>query len=628
MAKKKTRSRGKTTDQQIPTYYYGSALISVLLIAVIHFSFSSSLSSQSDEDEVGFMKRKTDLPVLDAWFPGQSLDAAWEVRPLMSTVYADMKTGYQRKDTIDIVQNEENLGYMQQTIPSLFNIQNIDKVVSDPRIDFQKDVKMVKKIWKDNAEWTAIKPIEKNNPNVPVIDQLMTAFQNEDFSMIINDLEKRWGSVAKMAHSLYHELLPNYVSCNLYLTPPATGTEDGTSSGFETHWDWMDVFVVQISGQKLWTVAKQPKIFMSTPHMNRILSRKEVQQFVFQEEAYSDILLRPGDILYIPRGYPHNASTIGLDYKLQSEYLLEPQEHADPEILQRHHENLLKQPSLHLTFGIEYGCSLTYEALFHHMLHNFLQTLPPSSPVKQMIPITFPVSDCKSSIIDDYVRKDESIQQKGIQVSWEAMLHGMIARIARGSACQSMDDMKDECILRKSVPLSKAIQEISKVQVSMNEKNGFCDSTNNDKVNFGDSYSDTVDINFQKSLRSLQRSSPSISSILRFVVSLQKAENGSEFELPVKSFQQVQIHSLFVCGFGNVMGEIKVFRKSVENEDFFESIWDEFMTYASSKGNKVYNDALKEMKNDQRLNEKRRFQGNKMLLDSVGQIFEWESSDL
>jgi len=82
------------------------------------------------------------------------------------------------------------------------------------------------------------------------------------------------------------------VWANLYLTPPK-------SQGFAAHFDRHDVFVLQIAGEKRWEVwppgyflplkdsrAPQPKGMQGTPE---------------------SLLLKPGDLLYLPRGFVHQA---------------------------------------------------------------------------------------------------------------------------------------------------------------------------------------------------------------------------------------------------------------------------------------------------------------------------------
>ncbi|MEV0343917.1 cupin domain-containing protein [Nocardia sp. NPDC050713] len=78
---------------------------------------------------------------------------------------------------------------------------------------------------------------------------------------------------------------------NAYLTPPS-------AQGFATHCDTHDVFVLQISGVKRWSV------FDTEVELPLRESRRPPDvsgEPLFEQE------LRPGDLLYIPRGFPHHA---------------------------------------------------------------------------------------------------------------------------------------------------------------------------------------------------------------------------------------------------------------------------------------------------------------------------------
>jgi lysine-specific demethylase/histidyl-hydroxylase NO66 len=92
------------------------------------------------------------------------------------------------------------------------------------------------------------------------------------------------------------------VQVNAYLTPAA-------AKGLELHFDYHDVFVVQLDGAKRWRVwepltrtrlpvkaAKAPKVPMPT----------------FDElgPPAFDRTLQAGDVLYLPRGFPHAAETV------------------------------------------------------------------------------------------------------------------------------------------------------------------------------------------------------------------------------------------------------------------------------------------------------------------------------
>jgi ribosomal protein L16 Arg81 hydroxylase len=82
------------------------------------------------------------------------------------------------------------------------------------------------------------------------------------------------------------------VGANVYLTPPA-------SQGFRTHSDHEDVFVLQIDGDKQWEIWP--------PHAPLPLRNKDSPLLEDMPPAPLRILLRPGDFLYVPRGFPHRA---------------------------------------------------------------------------------------------------------------------------------------------------------------------------------------------------------------------------------------------------------------------------------------------------------------------------------
>ncbi|WP_346238150.1 cupin domain-containing protein [Niabella insulamsoli] len=82
------------------------------------------------------------------------------------------------------------------------------------------------------------------------------------------------------------------VQANLYLTP-------NKSQGFNPHWDTHDVFVLQISGTKTWHLYGFEK---ELPTKNQTFVSKG-----YSKEPIQTIQLAPGDFLYVPRGYVHDA---------------------------------------------------------------------------------------------------------------------------------------------------------------------------------------------------------------------------------------------------------------------------------------------------------------------------------
>jgi len=87
------------------------------------------------------------------------------------------------------------------------------------------------------------------------------------------------------------------VQTNVYLTPK-------TSQGFKTHYDDHDVFIMQVHGKKNWRLYQQAidKPFKGEPFDSSEHSPGELDL---------NFTMEPGDCLYIPRGYMHDATNVG-----------------------------------------------------------------------------------------------------------------------------------------------------------------------------------------------------------------------------------------------------------------------------------------------------------------------------
>jgi hypothetical protein len=77
----------------------------------------------------------------------------------------------------------------------------------------------------------------------------------------------------------------------------------GQSQGFDVHWDDHDVFVIHLEGSKRWMLYG---VTRPAP-LRRDLSDDHARP----SEAVEEILLEPGDMLYLPRGYWHAAVGVG-----------------------------------------------------------------------------------------------------------------------------------------------------------------------------------------------------------------------------------------------------------------------------------------------------------------------------
>jgi hypothetical protein len=123
-------------------------------------------------------------------------------------------------------------------------------------------------------------------------DRVADAFA-DGATIVLNALHRQSGSVGRFCRRLELELT-HPVQANAYITPP-------TARGFSVHHDTHDVFVLQTHGRKAWRVYP-PLIELASDDQPWKESLGDPGGPVLAEE------LAPGNALYIPRGFPHDAA--------------------------------------------------------------------------------------------------------------------------------------------------------------------------------------------------------------------------------------------------------------------------------------------------------------------------------
>ena len=105
--------------------------------------------------------------------------------------------------------------------------------------------------------------------------------------------------LARLANNLALAL-DHPVQVNAYLSP-------SNARGLDLHFDYHDVFVVQLGGSKRWRVWT-PLARTTDP----VKGRHSIAAPRFEElgDPLLDITMCAGDCLYLPRGYPHAAETV------------------------------------------------------------------------------------------------------------------------------------------------------------------------------------------------------------------------------------------------------------------------------------------------------------------------------
>jgi lysine-specific demethylase/histidyl-hydroxylase NO66 len=174
-----------------------------------------------------------------------------------------------------------------------------------------------------------------------VADDKVLGLVADGATLVFQALHRTWPPLVEFGSALAAEL-GHPVQINSYLTPPE-------NQGFAPHYDTHDVFVLQVSGSKRWVI--HPPVLVAPlagqdweQHRNAVVARSE-------EEPLLDIVLEPGDALYLPRGFVHSAMAQG-------------------------------QTSLHLTVGVH---PITRHSVLKHLLeeaalHEELRTSLPIAP--------------------------------------------------------------------------------------------------------------------------------------------------------------------------------------------------------------------------------------------------------
>jgi hypothetical protein len=113
-------------------------------------------------------------------------------------------------------------------------------------------------------------------------------------TLLITGMQQRWPAVAAMGRAL-ETFFGCMVHTNLYFTPPG-------AQGFDPHYDTHEVFVLQIDGDKHWRLYGPGKE-LPLPNDKSAISKEQLGP------PTQEVLLRSGDLLYLPRGHIHEAHT-------------------------------------------------------------------------------------------------------------------------------------------------------------------------------------------------------------------------------------------------------------------------------------------------------------------------------
>ncbi|SOE02791.1 cupin domain-containing protein [Blastococcus haudaquaticus] len=120
-------------------------------------------------------------------------------------------------------------------------------------------------------------------------------------TVVLQGLHRLWPPLIEFADQLAADL-GHPTQVNAYITPPS-------SRGFSPHYDVHDVFVLQVAGEKHWTIHEP--VLRDPLRTQPWADRAAEVAAAAEREPVIDAVLRPGDVLYLPRGYLHSARALG-----------------------------------------------------------------------------------------------------------------------------------------------------------------------------------------------------------------------------------------------------------------------------------------------------------------------------
>ena len=131
-----------------------------------------------------------------------------------------------------------------------------------------------------------------NRPNVNKVQKLVS----KGASIILNDIEKYNSNLLMIADEL-QKLTQGRCQGNLYFSM-------ASHKAFGPHFDLHDVFAIHFEGEKIWNIYENIEDNPINHPTFRISPEERVQR---AGKLIDQITLKPGDLLYIPRGQYHDA---------------------------------------------------------------------------------------------------------------------------------------------------------------------------------------------------------------------------------------------------------------------------------------------------------------------------------
>ncbi|MFG3701157.1 cupin domain-containing protein [Micromonospora sp. NPDC047620] len=235
-----------------------------------------------------------------------------------------------------------------------------------------------------------------------VLDERVLELYAGGATLVLQGLHRTWPALIDFARDL-GVAVGQPLQVNAYLTPAG-------NQGFATHYDTHDVFVLQVDGRKHWRI--HPPVLPDPLEKQTWGGRADEVAATADGPPALDVVLGPGDALYLPRGWLHSAQA-------------------------------QESSSLHLTVGVR---ALTRYALIEELLalaaedQRLRATLPFGTDVADPDAIEPELTETVEALRDWLLRADPAaVAARLRQRAWPAARPAPIRPLAQAAALAALD---------------------------------------------------------------------------------------------------------------------------------------------------------------------------------------------
>jgi len=122
---------------------------------------------------------------------------------------------------------------------------------------------------------------------------------HEGGTVIFDGIQRNWPPLAELCARL-EEAFSLRTQANVYLTPRQ-------GQGFAAHYDTHDVFILQVEGSKIWRIYDDPPLAL--PLQDQAFKKTRQRPMPPHGPLLEEREVSVGDLIYIPRGFVHEART-------------------------------------------------------------------------------------------------------------------------------------------------------------------------------------------------------------------------------------------------------------------------------------------------------------------------------